>query len=253
MCDGNSIVRAAAAAAVVLAMAAASAQTPSFDAASLRPSAQRAPGADWVLRPGGQFIASNITVAELIGVAYSVEPFRIRGNPEWTREAQYDVQARAGTDVTPDQTRLMLRSLLQDRFRLRARLERAEVPIHAMVLSRGDGGAGPRLQPAAECAAPTCGRILSNPGRMTGRRVALDLLATRLSPLVNRVVVNRTGLTGSFDLDLDWTPDSGPSFGNRDAPSLFTALEEQLGLKLESSRGPADVVSIETVERPAEN
>jgi uncharacterized protein (TIGR03435 family) len=244
------------------------AQQPAFEAASIRQSVRRAAGGDWVFRPGGQFIASNTTVTELIAEAYGVETFRVVGAPDWTREAQYDVQARGGANVTMDETRLMLRTLLQERFGVRARVERLEVPIYALVLIRSDGRTGPRLPPAAPAACvdrgeqpinvprdapPSCGRLMWNPGRMLGRRVTLDLLAAELSTLVNRVVVNRTGLTNMFDLDLDWTPDSGRSFGNPDAPGLFTALGEQLGLRLDSSRGPADVVVVDAVERPTEN
>lgn len=266
MCDKNN--GTVIAALVVAVMGPAAAQSPAFDAAAVRPSAQRAAGSDWVFRPGGQFTASNITVLELIGVAYSVETFRIVGGPEWIRTAPYDVQTRAAAGVTPEETRLMLRTLLQERFQLRITTERRDIALYALLLSRGDRRTGERLQPAtaSSCvdrgelpldvlrdAPPSCGRLFTNPGRMSGRRVPLDLLATRLSPIVQRLVVNRTGLTGMFDLELEWTPDSGPSPATRDAPALFTALAEQLGLKLESSTGPADILVIDGIERPTEN
>jgi uncharacterized protein (TIGR03435 family) len=264
MCDKNNTCVALIMAIAVA--AAASAQQPAFEAASIRPSAKRAPGADWVLRPGGQFIASNITLEELIATAYGMETFRVLGGPDWGRTTQYDVQARGAANVTADQTRMMLRTLLQDRFRLRAAVVRRDVPVYELMLARSDRMTGPRMPPStpASCVenapvsaspgAPTpCGRLFGNPGRLFGRRIPLDLLATRLSPTVGRVVLNRTGLTDMFDIDLEWTPDSGPSLASKDAPALFTALGEQLGLRLDLSTGQADVLVIESVEPATEN
>jgi uncharacterized protein (TIGR03435 family) len=266
MCDKNN--RTVIAALVVAAMGHAAAQAPAFDAAAVRPSAQRAAGSDWVFRPGGQFMASNITVLELIAVAYGVETFRIGGGPDWIRAAPYDIQTRAAAAVTLEETRLMLRTLLQERFQLRMTRERRDIALYALLLSRGDRRTGGRLQPAtaSSCvdrgeqpldvsrdALPSCGRLFTNPGRVFGRRVPLDLLAARLSPIVQRLVVNRTGLTGMFDLELEWTPDSGPSLATPGLPALFTALAEQLGLKLESSTGPADILVIDAIERPSQD
>lgn len=229
-------------------------QAPAFDAASIRPSARSVPGSDWDMRPGGQFIAANISLDELVGVAFGVEPFRVVGGPAWVRDRDFDIQARAGATVTAADTRLMLRALLRERFALTTRSEQRVVAIYALVVNRADR-TGPRLRTSSptSCEPPTCGRLFTNPGKMTGRRVSMDLLATRLSTIANRVVANRTGLNGLFDVDLDWTPDSGVSLASSDAPALLTALGEQLGLKLESTTGPVDVVVIERAEQPTDN
>jgi uncharacterized protein (TIGR03435 family) len=178
---------------------------------------------------------------------------------------------------------IMLRNLMADRFKLRVHRETREMPIYALVLARSDGTLGPQLRPAAvDCAAlagqrgrggppaplqagerPPCGMRIG-PGNMMGGGLALSQLANSLSPFAQRVVVDRTGLTGNFDLDLTWTPDQIPQAPpgglpagvpppppiDPNGPSLFTALQEQLGLKLDSVRGPVEVLVIDSVEQP---
>jgi uncharacterized protein (TIGR03435 family) len=261
-------------------LAPAAAQAPAFDAASVRPSRSKAAGGDLLYQPGGRFVASYVTVADLIVEAYDVEAFRVVGGPEWIRTDQFDVQARSGADVTMDEVRLRLRTMLADRFKLRVRMESRDVPIYALVAARADRRTGPGLQPASPAACqnappagaapgtlPTCGRLFTNPNRVGGRSVPLSLLATRLSPIAGRVVVDRTGLTGLYDLDASWglteaqvilmaaqmPPGVKPPVFDPNKPSMSTALDEQLGLRLESTTGPADVVIVERVERPTEN
>jgi uncharacterized protein (TIGR03435 family) len=269
MCEKPNILTAALVLLVAAACATAvSAQAPAFDAASVRQTASVRPGADWVFLPGGVFNAENANVAELIGAAYGIETFRVVGGPDWVRSQGYDIRARGGADVTPDDTRLMLRRLLEERFRLRARMEPRDTPVFALVRSRSDTTTGPQLRPASPdtCvdrgalpinlppdALPACGRLFTNPGWMRGRRVPLDLLATRLAPIVGRPVVNRTALAGMFDLDLDYAPELAPASVQQQKPGLFTALDEQLRLKLESASAPVDVLIIESVERPIGN
>ena len=182
----------------------------------------------------------------------------------------------------------MLRALLESRFALATHRETRQLPIYELVLSRADGRPGPGLRPSSpECAGirfPTLAPGMPVPpppppgpaqmlplgvgtplrcpsvfaaGWISGREVTLDILATRLSLLAGRPVVNRTGLTGSFDVDLAYTPDAafGPPapFARADGPSLFTGLQEQLGLRLDAARGPVDVLVIDRVEQPTEN
>jgi uncharacterized protein (TIGR03435 family) len=182
---------------------------------------------------------------------------------------------------------LMLRTLLVERFKLAVHHETRELPVYALVFARSDGKLGSQLHPASvDCEAlratgrdrgapppfpqpgerPTCGMRLG-PGQMAGGGYPLSQLATTLSSFVQRVVVDRTGLAGNFDFDLTWSPDQfqgggplGPLPGSErpvgsdsSAPSIFTALEEQLGLKLASQKGPVDVLVIDRVERPTED
>jgi hypothetical protein len=146
------------------------------------------------------------------------------------------------------------------------------VPIYALLVARRDGKLGPRLRPAdAKCGAaastyfpvvpdpsapPPCGDFRMGPRRLVGRGMTMARLASLLAPRVGRVVVDATALSDAFDIELDWTPDQLQQTDNpqpNDAPSLFTALQEELGLKLESTRGPVDVLVIDRAERPTED
>jgi len=186
---------------------------------------------------------------------------------------------------TPGPLQLMVRALLEERFNLVVHHETREMPIYALVMARDDRAAGPNLRPAAvDCQArfaeargrrgggppsfPAPGEPMAcgmriGPGRMEGGGFPLSQLATTLSPFVERIVIDRTDLPGEFDLTLIWTPDRGqlppgppppgaPAFPpvDPDGPSIFTALQEQLGLKLEADRGPVEVLVIDQVERP---
>lgn len=245
-------------------------QAPAFDAASVRPTQMRRPGGGDVVFLPGRFTATHEVVPTLIAQAYNVEDYRVVGGPPWLATERFDIDARAGRTVTVDETRLMLRTLLADRFKLRLRIESRQMPTHALVVSRTDGRPGPRLRPAAPeaCGDRTpCGRLFTNWGSLTGRSVPMSLLATRLSSITRRVVADRTNLTGLFDVDAEWglteaeyaeflqtlPPTAKPGPFDPSRPSLFTALDEQLGLQLESITGPVDVVVIDSVERPTEN
>lgn len=196
----------------------------------------------------------------------------------------------------PNPVQLMLRGLLAERFKLKVHSETRELPVYALVPARPDGRLGPQLRPAAvDCAAmfagrgrgapggggpptappgplatgerPQCG-LRIGPGSFSGGSVSMAQLATSLSGFVQRVVLDRTGLTGDYDLDLSYTPDQtpqglGPAVPppgapplppiDPNGPSIFTAVQEQLGLKLESQRGPVAVLVIDSVEPPTED
>jgi uncharacterized protein (TIGR03435 family) len=236
-----------------------------FEVASIRPSANRVPAADYLFLPGGQFRAVNATVEELILAAYDIARFRVAGGPDWIRSVQYDVQTRgAGANITMEETRAMLRKLLEERFRLRTHIAPREVPLYLLGLAQRDGRTGPGLRPSSltSCvdrgplpinvppgAPPSCGRLLGNVGRLSGRRVPISMLAARIERFVDRPVLNETELSGqSFDVELEWAPDG--SQNNSDKPSLSTALVEQLGLKLEATKGTTEVLVIDSVDRP---
>jgi uncharacterized protein (TIGR03435 family) len=172
----------------------------------------------------------------------------------------------------------MLRNLLADRFQLTAHAETREFPVFALVRARRDGTLGRGLQRRTAACTPglvgparltprssdrrTCGGN-AGPGFLVANGATMENITSGLAELVpgiNRIVVDRTGLTGMFDIDLRWTPDSPVTFGGQvvppfdgNAPSLFTAIREQLGLKLESTRAPVDVLVIDRVERPSAN
>jgi uncharacterized protein (TIGR03435 family) len=180
----------------------------------------------------------------------------------------------------------MMRNLLAERFKLVARLEKKEMPIYSLVLARPDGKLGPKIEVSkTDCAAlagarrgggpppappqpgerPSCGMFMGI-GSLAAGGVSMTQLAQALSPQVNRIIVDKTGLTGQYAFNLDFTPDQLPRAGgpgpalppgapplppvDPNGPSLFTAIQEQLGLKLEATRGPVDVLVIESVEQP---
>jgi uncharacterized protein (TIGR03435 family) len=219
--------------------------------------------------PGGRFTARNVPVDQLILLAFGVRDFQLSGGPSWIKSERFDIDAKADADLTPGTAPPQLRQLLVDRFTLKVHKETREVPIYALDQARRDGKLGPALRRpvtdyCAEAAArartgqpksPTqpsqrirCG-MRGGQGTLTAGSIPVATFAGRLSSLVNRVVVNRTGLDGVFDFDLSWTPDQAAATDSS-GPSIFTALQEQLGLKLESTRGPVEFLVIDSVEQP---
>ena len=244
-----------------------------FEVASVK--ANTSGSAAWSMRnsPGGRFNFDNATLDTIVRWAYRLQDYQLAGTLSWTSSDRFDIVARAGGNPLPDETGLqaMMQSLLAERFKLAVHHEARELPIYALVLARADGKWGPELHPSSvDCAAiaaafrtgaappsqgsrPICG-IRMAAGSMVGGGITMARLAPNLTRLVSRVVVDHTGLTGAVDLDLHWTPDQTPSPdptpADTNAPSIFTALQEQLGLKLESTKGPVDVLVIDHVEKP---
>lgn len=248
-----------------------------FEVASVRPNTTTGLGVSTVrVGPGGRFRASNVPVQRLIRMAYGLaESDQITG-PAWTMEERFDVDAVAPMDIPPNtadgaspELAAMLRALLENRFSLRVQRATRESSIYALV-RLNPGGFGPRLRPS-ECAALAkakdpatppaprgCGER-AGPGLLSNRGRSVQRLAQQLSGLVDRTVVDQTGLAGDFDVDLEWAPNTNPSVGSVPAtaqtslPSIFTAVQEQLGLKLEPRREGRPTLVIEGVERPTAN
>jgi len=218
---------------------------------------------------GRRFTATGIPLRGLIRIAFgSSEGGGVRqlpddqliGAPAWIENARFDIVADAPEGPQPPGAMLrMLQSLLTDRFRLTAHRETRQLPIYALVAARRDGtlGAGLRL---AEKGAVNA--LRAGPGRISSAGTTVGSIADTLMRFAGRSVIDETGLTGYFAIDLEWTPtpDQMPQRAggaalpaSSDGPSLFTALQEQLGLKLESRRGPVDVLVIDRIERPSEN
>jgi uncharacterized protein (TIGR03435 family) len=215
-------------------------------------------------------------VRDLLRIAYRTQPYQLLGAPAWISTKRYDIAAKVEDNPPPSQLAL-LRVLLKDRFKLAVRNETREMPIFALVLAKSDGGPGPQLiKSAFDCAAylagphaspelgrtPNCGTRI-NLGTLSGKAISMTQLATSLAPFVSRFTVDKTGLAGSFDVELTWTPEQAASniAGNEgpdaasasSGPTIFTALQEQLGLKLVSDRGPVDVLVVDRLEQPSEN
>jgi uncharacterized protein (TIGR03435 family) len=250
-----------------------------FEVASVKPNAS-GPGESYIRRqPGGGFQVRNMTLRDLVTFAYQVQGFQLVGGPDWIRDDRFDITAKAGRDLPPTgfggtaPEMLMLRALLEERFRLAVHRETREMPIYALVLARPDGQPGPQLRRSqTDCAAlmkaasapgaapppqrddgrPLCG-LTGRSGLIMGGGYPISELPRFFSAQVQRVVVDKTGLTGAWDFDLKFTPQqvaAGVDAQVDGAASLFTALQEQLGLKLEPAEGPVDVLVIDRVQPP---
>jgi uncharacterized protein (TIGR03435 family) len=259
--------------------------TPSFEAASIKENKSGRPGWELEPQPGGRLTATNVTAAALVRFAYERPDFQVTGGPGWLNSDRFDVAATAGRDQPIDETRRMLRQLLADRFGMTVHTETRQLPIYAMMMSRSDGRLGPQLRPStADCdrvdqpsfdsgfrlpadAAVRCGFFGFSPdtnlpaahGGFSFRGLTMAALAKTLMPVVQRNVVDRTGLTGYFDADFDFMseipppppPPGMPNPFSTPFVSVFTILPEQLGIKLDSQRGPVEVLVIDRAERPA--
>jgi len=211
-------------------------------------------------QPGGRFEAVNVTVKAMITMAYRIRDFQLSGGPGWLDSAAYDITAKAEGDLGPDKTRLAMRALLADRFKLTLHSEQKELPLYALVVGKN----GPKIQEAKREARSDDGGFRWGQGRISGQMVSLSDLADILSGVLKRPVADKTELKGLFDLKLNWTPDGyRPREGGSpnpneprpdpDGPTIFTAIQEQLGLRLESRKGPVEILVIDRVEKPAEN
>jgi uncharacterized protein (TIGR03435 family) len=258
----------------------ADAKRPAFEVASIKPNVS----GDWrngqSTQPGGRFTARNVTLRFLIQGAYGRLPdFLVSGGPSWIDSDRFDIVAKAEGNPTPEQFGVMVRTLLAERFNLSLHNEIRQLPVYALVMARRDGKVGPQMQIAAvdcpggrgntpppEHQPSSCGMHLSPGGHLSAGGVTMVQVAQALSRQVNRVVLDRTRLTGQFDLNLEWTPGPGefqlpvPADGPRtgdpspvSGPSIFTALQEQLGLKLNSEKGPVNVLAVDRAERPTAN
>lgn len=256
------------------------AQRPEFDVASIK----RNLSGDPAIRLGpvtrGTFRATNIPLQELITMAYRIRDFQLAGAPGWLRSERYDVEGKAGDGRGFDELTAMLQPLLEKRLRLRFHRETKEMPVYSLVVAK----AGKLTEAEGECSPPPdgpanpaqlphgpCGSLFILPGHVMGQKVGMSRLAEALARLTARAVMDATGLRGKYDVSLTYTPESLPLAAagaaapdpppglpplppiDPNAPSLFTAIQDQLGLKLESQRGPVTILVIDQVERPSKN
>jgi bla regulator protein blaR1 len=235
-----------------------------FEVASVRPSKPGNIGGISVrFLPSGLYTASNMPLGLLIRNAYGIRlPLQLVDAPDWIESARFDISAKAAVNQpSRELQQLLLQSLLTERFKLRVHRETRELPIYALVTARKDGQFGPQLRRAkvaADCRSlsPAQSTPASSPFIPCGMKYSdrsqsvanmpLGALIENLPPL-NRVVIDRTGLSGRFDWHLLWESDPNAT---TDTPSIYTALQEQLGLKLDTQRGPVEVVVVDHVERP---
>ena len=218
-----------------------------LEVASVKPSRSSAADSN-IDSVKGRLTATNITVKELIRLAYGVRDYQIGQAPGWVDSERFDIVAKmvSGASHSLQDEKSLVRELLAERFQLATHLELKQMQVFSLVVAKG----GPRLT-AHNDAVP---KIRGGCGRLVGRRVTADGIATILSRQLDREVLNRAGIAGEYDVQLNFTPDSGPCQADvSGSPSIQTALQEQLGLKLEAAKGPVGVLVIDRVERPSEN
>jgi uncharacterized protein (TIGR03435 family) len=226
--------------------------TPTFEVASVKPADPAA--AISMNRSGNRFTTSNTSLEMLVLWAYDIRNDRLFGKPKWLDSVRYDVVAKA-PEETPvvgllPQLRQMMQSLLAARFKLAVHRETRELPMYVMVV--GKNGPKVHLTEAVEgpVSAPNPFSMTSE-RRLSGTKVSTSMLAKVLSDQLGNAVEDQTGLKGVFDFTLEWAPDTDAQFIGA---SLFTAIQEQLGLKLESRKGPVEVLVIDHIEgTPTEN
>jgi uncharacterized protein (TIGR03435 family) len=259
-----------------------------FDSASVKRNVSNAQGRSLDAEAEGWLTATNVTVAQLIRLAYDVPAFQISGGPAWINSDTFDVSARANGNPSLADKRTMLRRLLAERFNLGTHTEARELPVYALTLARSDRRLGPQLRAAAaDCSRveqptlftgvgpaptdgpPACGyfgfsantHLPSGRGGLAFRGLTMSALALKIMPMVRRTVVDDTGLTGYYDADFDFLaelpppppPPGIPNPWTEPFVSVLTVLPEQLGLKLDSRRGQVDILVIDRAGPPTEN
>ncbi len=247
-------------------------QRPEFEAASVKPSAGTGSGVGIHPLPGGRLNVENAPLRVLISVAYDVRTFQITGGLAWIYSAPFDIAAKGDDRATFPQELLMLQALLENRFKLEVHRETRQAPVCELTIAKS----GLKLVPSREGACvvvepnsapppphpgatpPTyCGNFGLERGRIDAFGARMQPLSNALATVLDRTVIDKTGLTGMFDIHLAFIPDlataADPATSSDLGPSVFTALQEQLGLKLESAKGPVSMLVIDRVEKPSAN
>jgi uncharacterized protein (TIGR03435 family) len=207
-----------------------------FEVASVKVNDSGGPGGSMRTTPGGRLEATNSNMRALIRYAYNVKDFQVEGAPRWFDAARYDVSAKAPAKATTPEIRVMVQKLLAERFALVIHRETKEIPVYD--LARGKQGARVKENLEGDTA------VASGSGEIRGTKMTMTMLANQLATALGRPVINKTGLQATYDVDLHWSPEGDP-----DQPSIFAAVQEQLGLRLEAAKGPVEVLVIDSVNR----
>jgi len=226
------------------------AELPRFEVAAIKPTpADRQNGSSGITTRLGRLTASNVTLKRCIIGAYGVGPSQIIGGPPWLDTERFEIAAKADQPVGDHALMGMLQTLLAERFQLSVHRETRNMEALVLEVSKN----GPKLEKAEGESSTTSGR-----GRLDAKATNMNLLAQLLSRALSVPVVNGTGLEGSFNFKLEWSPDSDRPVKPGEAPpdtgpSIYTAIQQQLGLRLQSRKSPVEVLVIERAEKPSEN
>jgi len=244
----------------------ANAQRPSFEVASVRAHnpGDRRNFNNFQAYPDGRFTSDNCSLWMLLHYAFQIQPYQFAGGPDWIKSIGYDLNAKPAEAHDFDDIPLMLQGVLEDRFQLKYHWETRKQPVYNLVVTKpgklkdsvvkGNCTFLPRPEGLPKDAA--CGDLQNRQGDTKGYKLTANELAASLSWLLSKSVINKTNLSGHYDVELRWTPESSairPDVSDQNAPDIFTAIQEQLGLKLQSAKGPVRVFVIDHVERPSDN
>jgi uncharacterized protein (TIGR03435 family) len=234
---------------------------PAFEVATIKPSKPEAQGRGIGLR-GRNFSTLNTSLSYLITFAYGLHPRQIAGGPGWLDTDNYDLAGVPDKPGMPNdkQVKMMVQKLLADRFKLIFHREKKELTVFAITIGKG----GPTLTKSTADTNGVPGLGFRGLGNLVARNATMDDFASLMqTSVLDRPVVDQTGLTGRFDFTLNWTPDETqftamgvkvpPPPENAEHPDLFTAVQQQLGLKMESTKAQVDVLVIDHVEKPSDN
>ena len=239
---------------IVMFVAALAQEKARFEEVSIKPGDPSATGSSTNSSPG-RFTAVNVTLKRLITRAYAVEPYQIEGGPKWMESERFTIAAKLEDDAVKDRSREerqrilreALQNMLEERFQVTTHRESKTMPCFALVVAKG----GAKLK---EVEAQGGSSWNSNRGVMTANRMTMESFAAFLASVVERPVKDMTGLKASYELKLEWLPDSADVKAETStAPSIYTAVQEQLGLKLESIKAPVEMLVIDRAEKPTEN
>ena len=256
----------------VLSSAAAFGQGPTFEAVSIKANRSGEQRSSFRGNLSGISV-TNQTMNDIIRNVWGVNRLQIVGGPSWVGEDRFDIEAKASGKASRDELVAMMKTMLADRFKLTVHQEMRPIPVYSLVLARPDGRLGPSMrQSLAKCdrtnlpapgtpppppppplngvELPACG---TNTGGGVLRAAGIDLepFTRNMAGAAGRIIVDKTGLTGTFDMVLKFNPDANDT--SSDVPTLFAAVQEQLGLKLDPQTAPAEVLVIDRVEKPTEN
>jgi uncharacterized protein (TIGR03435 family) len=242
---------------------------PKFEVASIKKSA---PNSETFMKahPGGRLEISRATLMALTALAYRVQPFQVSGGPSWARSEYFTVNTKAAE--SPDEGRLflMIQALLAERFALKLHFETREQPVYLLVTGRlgkrpptglqASTGSCVKVDVAASPDPKACGSVGMGLNHLEAQEISMPRLAEALTHALDRKVIDRTGRIERFNVSLRWTADENQAIESSDAialppdtPAIFTALQEQLGLKLEPSKALIDLLVIDQAERPSED
>jgi len=220
-----------------------------FEVAVIRPSAPSSGGTNFNVYDGGRVRIENEPVKLLIRVAFGLQNAQIAGGPAWVESDRYDIEAKTGRPEKPGGGTLgpYLQDMLAQRFHMQSHRESRELTVWVLVAGKG----GTKLKPAEpdeKSGMSTTSRAGTT--KLTATANPMELLASYIGNRLGAIVQDQTGIKGAYDFTLEWAPDQA---ANASAPSLITAIQEQLGLKLESRKSPVEVLVIDRIERPTEN